>query len=119
MSTGYAQTCAPSWQENRDNHIATDLTENMASLIFLADQMKDEIDFELHLNSILMPRAVESSNHTIVGTYIIQQMESLGWTVETDEFSQDTVVGERSFKNIIATHNPNSPRRLVIGTRFS
>jgi hypothetical protein len=39
-------------------------------------------------------------------------MRSLGWDVEVDAFvDQNTIVGQVPFANIIATLDPNAPRR--------
>ena len=40
-------------------------------------------------------------------------MSSLGWSIEEDSFEQNTVVGRVRFTNIIATLDPNAPRRMV------
>ena len=45
-------------------------------------------------------------------------MEGLNWDVKLDKFKQNTVIGEREFTNIIATLNPNAPRRLVIACHY-
>ena len=41
-------------------------------------------------------------------------MSNMGWTVEEDEFEQNTVIGKVKFTNIVATLDPNAPRRMVI-----
>ncbi len=46
--------------------------------------------------------------------FIETQMSNIGWTVEEDQFTDDTVLGKVKFTNIIATLNPNAPRRMVI-----
>lgn len=50
--------------------------------------------------------------------FIIGAMEGLNWDVKLDKFKQNTVIGEREFTNIIATLNPNAPRRLVIACHY-
>ena len=45
-------------------------------------------------------------------------MNSLGWTIEEDKFSQNTVIGNVQFTNIVATLNPNAPRRMVIACHY-
>lgn len=45
-------------------------------------------------------------------------MSSLGWNVQEDPFEQDTVIGKVKFNNIIATLNPNAPRRMVIACHY-
>ncbi len=38
-------------------------------------------------------------------------MSGLGWTIETDAFQDNTPHGVKPFENIIATLNPDTPRR--------
>ena len=45
-------------------------------------------------------------------------MSNLGWTIEEDKFEQDTVIGNVEFTNIIATLDPNAPRRMVIACMY-
>ena len=45
-------------------------------------------------------------------------MSSLGWSIEEDSFEQNTVVGRIRFTNIIATLDPNAPRRMVIACHY-
>ena len=42
-------------------------------------------------------------------------MQGLGWNVELDSFVEpNTIVGQVPFTNIIATLDPEAPRRLVL-----
>ena len=41
-------------------------------------------------------------------------MQGLGWTVETDSFTNSTPLGDKPFHNIIATLDPTAPRRLAL-----
>jgi glutaminyl-peptide cyclotransferase len=46
-------------------------------------------------------------------------MSNLGWTIEEDAFEQNTVLKRRiKFTNIIATLNPDAPRRMVIACHY-
>ena len=45
-------------------------------------------------------------------------MQSLGWTVEESSHEQNTVIGPVKFTNIIATLDPDAPRRLVIACHY-
>ncbi len=46
-------------------------------------------------------------------------MKELDWDVETDSFTElNTVVGQMEFHNIVATHNPDAPRRLVLACHY-
>ncbi len=46
--------------------------------------------------------------------YLIDHMKSLDWHIETDAFEDETPYGSKHFENIIATLNPDVPRRLVM-----
>ena len=51
--------------------------------------------------------------------YIVGEMQRLGWDVEVDSFTEpNTVVGEVDFHNIVATLDPNAPRRLVLACHY-
>ena len=45
-------------------------------------------------------------------------MEDLDWAIEQDTFLDNTPYGEKEFNNIIATQNPNAPRKLVLACHF-
>ena len=45
-------------------------------------------------------------------------MSNLGWTIEEDKFEQNTIIGNVEFTNIIATLDPNAPRRMVIACMY-
>ena len=45
-------------------------------------------------------------------------MKDLGWSVEEDVFNDETPIGEITFRNIIATHNPKSCKRLVFACHY-
>ena len=68
------------------------------------------------LESVLWPllttRVPDTEGNTQARLYITQVLTDLGWSLELDSFRQDTVIGEKTFHNIIATRNKNSPRRL-------
>ncbi|KZV63737.1 hypothetical protein PENSPDRAFT_589435 [Peniophora sp. CONT] len=71
-----------------------------------------------HLTKILIPRAPGTDNNTFVRNYIIQTLDKLGWTIELDSFNASTPVGARPFTNVIATKDPEAPRRLVVAAHF-
>lgn len=71
--------------------------------------------FENALTNILIPRTPGSQGSEIVRNFIVKEMQGLGWDVEIDSFVEpNTIVGQVPFNNIIATLNPDAPRRLVI-----
>ncbi len=45
-------------------------------------------------------------------------MQGLSWTVEEDQFTTDTVLGEKTFTNVIATLDPAAPRKLVLACHY-
>ncbi|KAI0220403.1 Glutaminyl-peptide cyclotransferase [Lamellibrachia satsuma] len=45
-------------------------------------------------------------------------MTKYGWSVEEDTFTDNTPFGPKRFTNIVATHNPKAPRRLVLSCHF-
>ena len=50
--------------------------------------------------------------------FIENEMSNLGWTIEEDKFAQDTIIGNVEFTNVIATLDPNAPRRMVIACMY-
>lgn len=77
--------------------------------------------FNNTLEEILIERPVGSEGHEKVYRYITDQLTGLGWTVETDEFSEEVPLkdlGVLTFKNIVATLNPNADRFLVLACHY-
>lgn len=50
--------------------------------------------------------------------YITSSMRALGWDVEMSISDQETPIGIKKFTNIIATLDPDAPRRLVIACHY-
>ncbi len=48
-SVSAADDCAPTWQQNRDSHSPTDLTNDPASLVYLAELLRNDELFEEQL----------------------------------------------------------------------
>ena len=74
--------------------------------------------FDVTLDPILVPRVVGTPSHSKVKQYIIDQMQALGWDVQTDKFTDNTPLGKKNFENIISTLDPNAPRNLVLACHF-
>lgn len=74
--------------------------------------------FDVTLNPILIPRVADTPNHAKVKQFIIDQMQSLGWAIETDKFQDRTPLGQKNFENIIATLDPSADRRLVLACHY-
>ena len=79
---------------------------------YLANCLTAEVPLESDLVPLLTARVPDTESHSQARLYISQVLAGLGWSLELDTFTEDTVVGERTFTNIIATRNKYSPRRL-------
>lgn len=75
-------------------------------------------EFQPLLAPLLTPRVVDTPGLARTRDYITKFLRDLEWTVELDAVTQDTVIGKRTFRNIIATRNINSPRRLVLAAHY-
>ena len=54
VGSASAADCSPSWQENRDSHVPTDLTSDTESLLYLAQELADEQVRGINTKSITM-----------------------------------------------------------------
>lgn len=95
-------------------------SEQLVALVGIADPVKniDPRSPQSHLSRMLIPRPAGSDNSTLVRNYIVQVLTSLDWYVEEDSFTDFTPYGERTFTNIIATKDPNAPRRVVLSAHY-
>lgn len=75
-------------------------------------------DIESILDNILIRRVSGTPANVQVRDYIINRMQNLGWTVKLDQFDDNTPLGVTNFANIIATHNPNAERFLVLACHY-
>lgn len=67
----------------------------------------------------MIPRVVGTPNHKKVFDYIKNELQKLDWHVEVDEFQDNTPrFGKLTFKNIIASLNPNADRYLVLACHY-
>ncbi|XP_047502841.1 glutaminyl-peptide cyclotransferase-like isoform X2 [Penaeus chinensis] len=74
--------------------------------------------FRKVLNPILVPRVVGTENHARVRQHLINTMQNLGWTIEEDQFDNNTPIGRKTFTNVVATLDPEAPRRLVLACHY-
>ncbi|KAJ1656355.1 hypothetical protein IWQ61_004058 [Dispira simplex] len=99
--------------------LSTALDDNI--LIELAQltqhQRLDPLEGEL-LTPLLIERVPGTMNNKRVQEYILSKMKALGWHIDLDPFTDDTPLGTIDFCNIIATKNPQAPRRLVLSAHF-
>ncbi|KAG8748703.1 hypothetical protein FRC10_000094 [Ceratobasidium sp. 414] len=78
----------------------------------------DHTNPKSHLAHILIPRPPDTANNTAVRNYLIQTMKAMNWDVEEDSFTDKTPYGTKRFTNVIATKNPDAPRKLVLAAHF-
>ncbi|KAF8511129.1 glutaminyl-peptide cyclotransferase-like protein [Hysterangium stoloniferum] len=95
-------------------------TVYMASLVQARDPAVS-VDFNnpaSHLSKILIPRPPDTENNTFVRNHLVSTLRALKWHVEEDSFTDMTPYGEKRFTNVIATKDPDAPRRLVLAAHF-
>ncbi|KAG8810372.1 hypothetical protein FRC17_002960 [Serendipita sp. 399] len=78
----------------------------------------DPYDPHSHLYKILIPRPPDTANNTLVRKYIVSTLKNLNWHVEEDAFEDNTPYGRKSFTNVIATKDPDAPRRIIMAAHF-
>ena len=98
------------WQTNQRNH--QPLLPPPRIVNYLAHCLGADDPLQSLVGPLLTTRVPGTQGNSQARDYITQYLQDLGWTVELDSFTQDTVIGEKTFHNIIATRNQNSPRRL-------
>ncbi|GAA5835348.1 hypothetical protein JCM9279_004515 [Rhodotorula babjevae] len=89
-------------------------------LVALSD-LDDTLDWsrpETPLAKLLVPRPVGSANLTRLQTMVEHHFDDLGWHIEKDEFDDSTPYGTKSFTNLVFTHDPSAPRRLVLSAHL-
>ncbi|KAG8708862.1 hypothetical protein FRC08_018666 [Ceratobasidium sp. 394] len=78
----------------------------------------DHTNPKSHLAHILIPRPPDTANNTAVRNYLVQTMKAMNWDVEEDSFTDNTPYGTKRFTNVIATKDPDAPRKLVLAAHF-
>ncbi|KAJ3558165.1 hypothetical protein NM688_g1081 [Phlebia brevispora] len=71
-----------------------------------------------HVAKILVPRAADTANNTLVRNYIVDTLKKLNWEVEEDSFNDTTPYGVKRFTNVIATKDPKASRRVILAAHF-
>ncbi|KAG5881219.1 hypothetical protein JTB14_035479 [Gonioctena quinquepunctata] len=97
------------------NHKAHQLSN--ADVRYLSDLSNEGYTEEV-LDNILVPRVVGTPNHKKVFEYIRKELQKLNWNVEVDEFEGNTPWGAMTFRNIIASLNPDADRYLVLACHY-
>lgn len=70
------------------------------------------------LSKILIERVSGTPGNDIVREYIVDYMQNLGWTVQENQFYDDTPLERTKFTNIIADVNPNAQRYLTLACHY-
>lgn len=70
------------------------------------------------MNSSGLVAIVDTDNNTLVRNYIVETLKKLNWDVEEDSFMDETPYGMKRFTNVIATKDPEAPRRVVLAAHF-
>uniref|UniRef100_A0A0R3VT56 glutaminyl-peptide cyclotransferase n=1 Tax=Taenia asiatica TaxID=60517 RepID=A0A0R3VT56_TAEAS len=74
--------------------------------------------FEYILNRINIIRPIGTANHTLVGEFITKELSESGWIVSLDTFTELTVIGTKTFTNIVAVNRPRASRRIVLSCHY-
>ncbi|KII89096.1 hypothetical protein PLICRDRAFT_40736 [Plicaturopsis crispa FD-325 SS-3] len=95
-------------------------SSDISSLVSSPDPVKnlDPSNPSSHLSKILIPRAVDTENNTIVKDYIVSTLKALDWDIEEDSFTDWTPYGTKRFTNVIATKDPAASRRVILAAHF-
>lgn len=93
---------------------------SIASLASTPDPVKnlDPANPQSHLSRILIPRAAQTENNTLVRKYLISTLQNLRWHIEEDEFTMATPIGPKKFVNVIATKDVHASRRVILAAHF-
>ncbi|XP_023327071.1 glutaminyl-peptide cyclotransferase [Eurytemora carolleeae] len=106
------------WNEKKDLHSEKKLNSRVISGIISGFEYTSTENFKPLLDPLLITRVPETTGSKKARQHITDTLEKLGWSIELEKSTQSTVVGERTFVNIIATYNPRSPRRLVLAAHY-
>ncbi|KAG7092802.1 hypothetical protein E1B28_009119 [Marasmius oreades] len=111
----------PTWQASLGPREFTELSSSQIyTLIHTTDPVKniDPSNPSSHLSKILIPRAPDTENNTLVRSHIISTLKGLDWHIEEDEFTDDTPIGQKRFTNVIATKDPAATKRVILAAHF-
>ncbi|KAF2358865.1 Peptidase M28 [Trinorchestia longiramus] len=104
------------WISHRKEHSGAGLTDAELRTVALMD---DPQHFQRMLQPILVPRLPNTPSHAAVRKHIVDNLRGLQWTVEEDQFQDNTPIQrDVTFTNIIATLDPLAPRRLVLACHY-
>ncbi|KAJ8941468.1 hypothetical protein NQ318_015947 [Aromia moschata] len=116
IASVFAQGSCSQLKRLQQNHKGRELSN--AEIRYLAGLSNTKYTNDI-LDNILIPRVVGTSNHEKVFNYIKKELQKLDWAIQVDEFEDKTPnFGKLTFKNIIATLNPNADRYLVLACHY-
>ena len=82
------------WETNKRNHKARLPTYREIS--YLSECLDTKFDFQQILNPLMITRVPGTSGNAAARDYIVNFLSGLGWSIELDTFTQDTIIGEVS-----------------------
>ncbi|VDM24869.1 unnamed protein product [Hydatigera taeniaeformis] len=74
--------------------------------------------FNYILGRINIIRPIGTANHTLVKEFIRKELIESGWTVSLNTFTEPTVIGIRTFTNILAVNRPDASRRIILSCHY-
>ncbi|KAK9882961.1 hypothetical protein WA026_001178 [Henosepilachna vigintioctopunctata] len=111
VSTRGAQNFNNLKERHNTGHFTNNQIQYLASL-------QDDKQFDKYLKKILIPRVVGTNTHEDVYKFIKGTLKDLEYSVEVDEFVDNTPFGNFTFKNIIATLDPDAERFFVVAAHY-
>ncbi|KAL3874950.1 hypothetical protein ACJMK2_037898 [Sinanodonta woodiana] len=87
-------------------------------LRILASNLANQNEYLRLLKPMLIARQPDTEGSRQVIQHITNHYNKLGWTVETDNFVEETPYGMKNFTNIIATYDPAVQNKLVLACHF-
>jgi len=85
---------------------------------YFTSTMDDQAKFRQILDQILIVRVPDTPGIKRVRNFIMGSMQGLGWSVTEDRFKANTPDGRKEFVNVIATLDPQAPRRLILACHY-
>ena len=133
LSHAILSPCAASLDERAFPPLSSSALADLANMRDATKNL-DASDPYSHLQKILIPRpgtyttllilhpligvSADTENNTLVRNYIISTLRNLNWHIEEDNFVAATPYGPKNFTNVIATKDPDAPRRVVLAAHF-
>lgn len=65
-----------------------------------------------------MPRVAGTPELAALQSLVAEHFDELGWDTQRDTFTASTPQGDKQFTNLIFTHDPHAPRKLVLAAHL-